>query len=94
VGSSGETQPAHQLIAEVVAESDRPVTLLAVALLTNVARALDRHPDLVDELDQIVIMGGAVDVFGNVGSLGGSDAEWNIFVDVALAAWVFASGRR
>jgi pyrimidine-specific ribonucleoside hydrolase len=89
VGASGEERPAHQLIAEVVAESDQPVTLVAVAPLTNVARALERHPEFVDQVDQIVIMGGAVDARGNVE---GFAAEWNLWIDVPSAAQVFASG--
>lgn len=80
---------APQLIADVVAASEEPVTLLAVAPLTNVARALDRAPELVDRLEQIVIMGGAIDAAGNVD---GSAAEWNIWIDVPSAAEVFASG--
>jgi pyrimidine-specific ribonucleoside hydrolase len=85
---SGDARPAHQLIADVVAASDRPVTLFAVAPLTNVARALDLHPEVRERLGRIVVMGGAVDVPGNVA---GTNAEWNIWIDVLAAARVLAS---
>ena len=80
---------APDLIAEAAADAGRPVVIWAVAPLTNVARALDRYPDLVGDLERIVIMGGAVDVPGNVE---GTDAEWNLWVDVSAAADVLESG--
>lgn len=80
---------APDLIAAVAADAGRPVVLYAVAPLTNVARALDRHPGLADDLDRIVIMGGAVDAPGNVFD---TNAEWNVWIDVPAAADVIASG--
>lgn len=76
------------LIAQAAAAADRPVVIYAVAPLTNVARAIDRHPDLADQIERIVIMGGAVDAPGNVT---GTNAEWNVWIDVAAAADVIAS---
>lgn len=87
--AAADTRPAHQLIADVVAETDQPVTLYAVAPLTNVARVLERHPEVVDGLDRVVIMGGAVDAPGNVGA---AEAEWNFWIDVPSAAQVVGSG--
>jgi len=80
---------APDLIARAAAEAGRPVVLYAVAPLTNVAKALDLHPQLADHLLRIVIMGGAVDSPGNVQ---GANAEWNLWIDVAAAARVIASG--
>jgi pyrimidine-specific ribonucleoside hydrolase len=77
------------LIARAASDAGRPVVLLAVAPLTNVARALNRHPDLREHLERIVIMGGAVDVAGNVE---GTDSEWNLWIDAKAAAAVIASG--
>jgi purine nucleosidase len=79
------------LIARVTAEAEHPVVLYAVAPLTNVAAALREHPDLVDDLDRIVIMGGAVDAPGNVE---GTEAEWNLWIDVSAASAVIESGAR
>lgn len=83
-----DDRPAHQLIADIVADSTEPVALYAVAPLTNISRTLDRHPEVVDGLDEIVIMGGAVDAAGNVA---GTDAEWNLWIDVPAAAAVMES---
>lgn len=77
------------LIAQAAATAVRPVVIYAVAPLTNVARALDRHPSLADRVERIVIMGGAVDTPGNVLD---ANAEWNLWIDVAAAADVIASG--
>ena len=88
-GVGADARPAHKLIADVAAGADQPVILYAVAPLTNVARALERHPEVADQLDRIVIMGGAVDAPGNVE---GTDAEWNFWIDVPAAARVLASG--
>lgn len=81
-------EAAPDLIARVAAEAGQPVVLYAVAPLTNVARALDSHPDLAGNLERIVIMGGAVDAAGNVE---GTNAEWNVWIDVSAAADVIAS---
>ena len=59
-------EAAPDMIARVAAEAGRPVVLYAVAPLTNVARALQSHPDLAGNLERVVIMGGAVDAGGNV----------------------------
>ena len=87
VSASNET--TSDLIARVAGESELPVVLYAVAPLTNVAGALTDHPGLANDLDRIVIMGGAVDVPGNVE---GASAEWNFWIDVPAAAAVIGSG--
>jgi inosine-uridine nucleoside N-ribohydrolase len=69
------SQSGPDLIAEVVLASDRPVVLWAVAPLTNIARALERHPQIGEGIERIVIMGGAVDVPGNTFD---QAAEWNL----------------
>ena len=80
---------ASDLIARTAIEAGRPVVIYAVAPLTNVARAFDDYPDLADHVERIVIMGGAVDVPGNVE---GANAEWNLWVDVPAAAAVIGLG--
>jgi pyrimidine-specific ribonucleoside hydrolase len=80
---------ASDMIARTAKEADRPVVIYAVAPLTNVARAFDDHPDQGDDVERLVIMGGAVNVPGNVE---GANAEWNIWVDVSAAAAVIGSG--
>ncbi|WP_460711054.1 nucleoside hydrolase [Nocardioides dilutus] len=70
------------------------VTLLTLGPLTNVAETFRADPGLAEEVASIVVMGGAVDVPGNVSgdSIGTSNAEWNMYVDPTAAAEVLASG--
>ena len=84
---------AVDLLTKVIAQSDRPVTVLAIGPLTNLAQALVAEPYLSAGIERIVIMGGAVDVDGNATADGSpAPAEWNFAADPAAAAAVFASG--
>ncbi len=62
--------------------------LIALGPLTNVGRAIRRNPRLGDRIRQIVVMGGAVDVPGNVTPY----AEFNIYDDPRAANIVLGSG--
>ena len=64
------------------------LTVIALGPLTNLAAALDNHPALVGSLAEIVVMGGAFEVPGNVTP----HAEFNIHEDPWAAHAVFASG--
>ena len=64
-----------------------PVTLIPTGPLTNIALLLAHHPDVVGDIERIVLMGGAI-AEGNVTPA----AEFNIWVDPEAAARVFASG--
>jgi inosine-uridine nucleoside N-ribohydrolase len=72
-----------------------PVRILALGPLTNLAIALEHaNPKAIEE---IVVMGGAFRVPGNLGDGGAfktanTTAEWNFFVDPEAAARVFRSG--
>jgi inosine-uridine nucleoside N-ribohydrolase len=87
--AAGRPIPEHAVdfIAERALAADRPVTLVAIGPLTNVALLLARHPDGAAHLDRIVLMGGAIGE-GNVTP----SAEFNIWADPEAAARVFASG--
>jgi inosine-uridine nucleoside N-ribohydrolase len=63
------------------------ITLIALGPLTNVAHALHRDAALMRQLADVVIMGGAVGVPGNVTPT----AEFNIYVDPEAAQIVFSS---
>ncbi len=77
-------QHAVDFLAEKIRTSERPVTLIPVGPLTNVALLLALHPDARPE--RIVLMGGAI-AEGNVTPA----AEFNIWCDPEAAARVFAS---
>jgi pyrimidine-specific ribonucleoside hydrolase len=85
---------AVELLSRAIRESPRKVEIVALGPLTNVAEALEADPALVDRLQRITIMGGAVDEPGNVGFSGirNTAAEWNIYVDPHAAAIVLRSG--
>jgi len=86
---------AVALLTNTVINSSTPIKLLALGPLTNVAEALESDPAFSQRLQSITIMGGAVDVPGNVGSSAGIQnevAEWNIYIDPHAAAVVFNSG--
>lgn len=78
---------AVELMANVLRESDEPVTLVATGPQTNVALLLNSHPELHAKIARIVIMGGAMGL-GNWTPA----AEFNIFVDPEAAEIVFQSG--
>ncbi|MEM7123034.1 MAG: nucleoside hydrolase [Pseudomonadota bacterium] len=85
------------LIIETVRAADEPIGILAIGPLTNIALAFDKAPDIVENVREVVVMGGAVYVSGNVGDPSDSTmpantvAEWNMFLDPVAADAVFSS---
>jgi inosine-uridine nucleoside N-ribohydrolase len=86
----------HELIIDLVKNSPEKVTILVTGAQTDMALALQEDASITDNLSQIVIMGGAFNVGGNLYESAGNDnndvAEWNIFVDPLAAKIVFNSG--
>ncbi|HEX6291140.1 MAG TPA: nucleoside hydrolase [Herpetosiphonaceae bacterium] len=76
-----------RIIREIM-DSPAPVTLVAVAPLTNVALAIRREPRIVERVGDVILMGGAFDVPGNTTPL----AEFNVYVDPHAAHIVLHSG--
>jgi pyrimidine-specific ribonucleoside hydrolase len=86
---------AVDVMIDAIGSSPVPVTVLVLGPMTNLAQALDSDPDLIGNVERVVIMGGAVDVPGNVYPDGASEplaAEWNFYIDPAAAAAVVDSG--
>ncbi|WP_435260048.1 nucleoside hydrolase [Thioclava sp. FR2] len=69
-------------------EPAHTVTLCPLGPLTNIATAMQRAPDIIDRIQQIVLMGGAYFEVGNITPA----AEFNIYVDPQAADIVFKSG--
>lgn len=82
--------PVHavDLMLDRIGAYPDELTLIAVGPLANVARAIITHPARMRKLRQIVIMGGAFRVYGNVSPV----AEFNIFVDPHAAQVVCQAG--
>ena len=78
---------AVERIARAASEHRGALTLIALGPLTNVARAMRSEPRLAGWLAEVVVMGGAVDVPGNVTP----HAEFNVYNDPEAAHEVFTS---
>src|SRR5258706_10299136 len=92
-----ESAPAAEFLARRLADAAHPVQVLTLGPLTNLAEALSHAPRAARGIRQLVIMGGAVRVSGNLADGGGfktdnASAEWNMYIDPAAAKAVFASG--
>ena len=77
---------AVDFIIDQVMQSDEAVTLVPTGPLTNIAMALIKEPRIIENIDEIVLMGGGT--FGNWTPA----AEFNIFVDAEAAKVVYESG--
>lgn len=78
---------AVELIAKLVTECDRKVTLIPTGPLTNIAMFLQAHPELHERIEHISFMGGSTDR-GNWTPY----AEFNIWADPEAADIVLRSG--
>ena len=92
--SSIET--GRDLVIELASLYPRRLVVVITGPHTDLALALMQDPSLKDKIAKVVIMGGAVEVGGNVKADDPTQtnvaAEWNIWVDAQAAAEVFASG--
>jgi purine nucleosidase len=76
------------IIETLRAQDTGSVTLCVLGPMTNIATALQRAPDIVPKVAEIVLMGGAYFEVGNITPT----AEFNIYVDPEAADIVFKSG--
>ena len=84
-----ETQHAVDFLIETLRrEPAGSVTLCPIAPLTNIATAIQRAPDIVPRIAEIVLMGGGCFEGGNITPA----AEFNIYVDPEAAKIVFDAG--
>ncbi|EMA70771.1 inosine-uridine preferring nucleoside hydrolase [Halorubrum aidingense JCM 13560] len=75
---------AVDFIVRSARENPGEISLVCIAPLTNVAVALQHEPDLPELLDEVLVMGGAVNTLGNITPA----AEYNFWVDPDAAAIV------
>ncbi|MDL5202737.1 nucleoside hydrolase [Streptomyces sp. ALI-76-A] len=78
---------AVTLLRREILASPRPVTLIPIAPLTNIALLLRTHPEVVRNIERIVFMGGAV-ATGNATPV----AEFNVWHDPEAAAVLLTAG--
>ncbi|MCE7000605.1 nucleoside hydrolase [Saccharothrix sp. S26] len=71
---------AVTLLRELLEQADRPVTIVPIGPLTNIALLLAAHPHLKPKIGRLVVMGGGV-TGGNVTAT----AEFNVWSDPEAA---------
>jgi purine nucleosidase len=79
---------AVETIIQKILQAPGEVTLVALGPLTNIALAVRREPRIAQAVREVVIMGGALRVPGNVSPA----AEFNIFADPHAAHIVLHAG--
>lgn len=82
-----ESISSIELMRRLIQASPHPVTLVALAPQTNLALLLRQYPDVVNNIERIVFMGGSTTV-GNATAV----AEFNVWHDPEAAAIVLDSG--
>ena len=83
-----DSRHAVDLMADILSAAPEPVTLIALAPLTNLAGFVHRYPHLLPRIARIVSMGGSAFTGGNMTAA----AEFNIGCDPEAAAVVYNSG--
>lgn len=87
-----QIEPEHAVFALVRMAAENPgrYTLVTIGPLTNIALAVRIDPAFVDNLANLVIMGGTHAYRGNMNIV----AEFNIYADPEAAAIVFSTCKR
>lgn len=75
-----DARDAVTLLRELLEQADRPVTIVPIGPLTNIALLLAAHPHLKPKIGRLVVMGGGVGG-GNVTAT----AEFNVWSDPEAA---------
>ena len=86
---SRPVEAAHAVdwLVDTLRHADAPITLATLGPLTNIAMAIVMAPDIVENIGQLVLMGGALSL-GNITPA----AEFNIYSDPHAAHIVFEAG--
>ncbi|MEF9951027.1 MAG: nucleoside hydrolase [Clostridium sp.] len=82
-----ESMSAIDFIIESVHKYGKDLKIVATGPMTNIATAIKKDPSIATKVGQIVLMGGALTVPGNVNQF----AEANIFQDPEAAKYLFES---
>ncbi len=93
--SAASPLSAPDLIVKELSQEGEPVTIVAMGPLTNIAKALAKNPLIAKRIKEVVAMGGAINVEGNVYKMlvgmKNTDAEWNVYLDPEALQQVLAA---
>lgn len=71
-----------ELLYQSISSGEKPVTVLMTGPCSNLVHVLEKHPEIKPNIQEVVWMGGAIDVPGNVKMYNSNGtAEWNVFWD-------------
>lgn len=84
-----EEIPASMFYVDYLRHTKEPITIVAVGPLTNVAMALMLDPDIVKNIEEIIVMGGGYNITNITPS-----AEFNIWYDPEAAQRVINCGAK
>lgn len=76
---------AVEKIIELIRANPDQITIVAIGPLTNIAKSIQKNSEVMKRIKQIIIMGGAINVPGNMSRV----AEFNVFNDPEAAEIVF-----
>ena len=87
------TRTGQEFIVEQLQAASEPVTLLLTGPLTTLAAAIASEATIVNKIAELVWMGGALNVPGNVEKAFALEhdgsAEWNVFWDYLAAKYIW-----
>lgn len=84
---------AVTFLQKVLLNAKHPIVIIALGPLTNIAKVIQGNPETLQNIDKIIVMGGAYNVPGNVmNSDEAGTAEWNFYIDPKATNIVFESG--
>ncbi len=84
------THDAVDQMIRIIKAHPHPITVVTLGPLTNLAKAIQQDASILGNIEEVVIMGGAIEEAGNMTRA----AEFNIYVDPEAAAIVLKADVR
>ncbi|NNM58444.1 MAG: hypothetical protein HKM04_01345 [Legionellales bacterium] len=86
---------SQKQLANIILSQQEPVKILCLGSLSNIADLFKVYPEVKNKISLLTIMGGAIDVPGNIAILDSAShnlyAEWNVFIDPSAFQAVLSS---
>lgn len=78
----GRPRRTETVFGDCLSNSKVPQSIVTTGPLTNVAKIFEERPEVVSKVEEMIIMGGAINQGGNVEENGhDGTAEWNVYAD-------------